>query len=117
MEFLNDLLDNHQGFLVATFAGVTSIIVAVITTWALRRKNAADAAKQLTEIALSLINPLQEEIDDLKKEQAYLEAEICKLKAENEMLHRWSQLLFSQVVESGDDPISFEQVQNWVKRE
>ena len=113
LEFINELLDAHQGFIVATLAGITSIIVAIITTWAMRRKNAADVASQLTDMALSLIEPLQEEIDALKKEQSHLDTEVVKLKAENALLHRWSQLLFSQVVELGSDPIPFAQVQKW----
>jgi len=115
LEFINELLDAHQGFIVATLAGITSIIVAIITTWAMRRKNAADVASQLTDIALSLIEPLQEEIDALKKEYTELQVEMGKLKSENALLHKWSQLLFSQVVESGGEPISFEQVRKWVK--
>ena len=102
-----------MGFETAIVVVVSPVVVAFITTWALRRKNAADVAKQLTDIAMSLIDPLQDEIDDLKKEQSHMEDEIALLKGENALLHRWSQLLFSQVVESGGDPISFEQVQAW----
>jgi len=115
MEFINDLLDNHQAFVTATLSGVTALVVAVITVWAVRRKNAADVAKQLTDIAMGLIEPLEEQVADLKKEQAHMEREIGQLKAENELLHKWSQLLFSQVVESGGEPISFEQVRKLVK--
>ena len=112
-DFLDELLNNHQGFVIATFAGITSLLVALITSFAMRKKTSADVAKQLTDIAMSLIDPLQEEVDGLKKDQRKLEDEIMKLKAENEVLHRWSQVLFSQVVESGGDPVSFEQVQKW----
>ena len=113
MDFLNHLADEHQAIVVIVLTGAVSVLVAGITTWALRKKNAADVAKQLTDIAMGLIDPLQEEIDELKKEQLHLDDEIALLKGENALLHRWSQLLFSQVVESGGEPISFEQVQEW----
>ena len=111
MEFLNELVDNHQGFLVATMSGITAIFVAMMTSWVARRRGKADTAKQLTDIALSLIQPMEEEIGDLKKELRHLDREVVKLKAENQMLHRWSQLLFSQVVELGSDPIPLSRAQ------
>jgi len=113
--FISELLDNHQGFVIATMSGITAVVVALVTSWVARRKDKADVAKQLTDIALSLIDPLQEEIDDLKKEQKLLDREVVKLKAENELLHRWSQLLFSQVVELGSDPIPFDRVQRMLE--
>lgn len=99
--------------IVSVVAAAGTVFAAWLTVRVGRRKVAADATQTLTGIALSLVEPLKAEIDELKKELDHMEREIGLLKRENEILHRWSQLLFSQVVESGGDPISFEQVQKW----
>ena len=106
-------MNDYLPLLIAAFSGVVSVVTAFLVTRASKKKVAADATATLTGIALSLVAPLKFEIDALKEELSGVEDEIKKLKVENEMLHRWSQLLFSQVVESGGDPISFEQVKKW----
>jgi len=92
------------------------VLVAWITIRVGKEKTEADAAETFTDIALSLVQPLKAEIDGLKKELIHMDKEIGLLKKENEILHRWSQLLFSQVVESGGDPIGFDQVQKWSEK-
>ena len=104
-------MNDYLPLLIAAFSGVVSVVTAFLVTRASKKKVAADATATLTGIALSLVEPLKFEIDALKEELSGVEDEIKKLKVENEILHRWSQLLFSQVVESGGEPISFDQAQ------
>jgi sensor domain CHASE-containing protein len=108
-------MNDYLPLLIAAISGVVSIITATLVVRASKKKVAADATATLTTIALSLVEPLKAEIDELKKEYKELEADVTNLKAENAILHRWSQLLFSQVVELGSDPIPFEQVKAWEK--
>jgi sensor domain CHASE-containing protein len=106
-------MNDYLPLLIAAISGAVSVLTALLVVRASKKRVAADATETLTNIALSLVAPLKAEIDELKKEYDELEDAVSKLKAENELLHRWSQLLFSQVVESGGEPIGFDQVQKW----
>jgi hypothetical protein len=71
----------------------------------------ADATETLTKISLSLVEPLQERIEVLEDHSEKQDQKIAALEKENRSLHRWSQVLFSQVMEAGKDPIPFETIQ------
>ena len=94
---------------------VAVVIAGVLTSWltvrASKKKDAAAATQTLTDIAMGLVTPLKEQISELQEEMVSLEKEVANLKKENKLLHRWAQLLYSQVLEAGHDPISFERVQ------
>lgn len=98
-------MGNYVPVLVA--AGV-SIVTALVTVLASRPKVRADVTKTLTDISLSLVEPQAARIDVLQTKVAELTCDIKKLYEENRSLHKWSQLLFSQVIEHGGDPISFD---------
>lgn len=91
-------------------AAIAAIVGSWITVRAGRKKNDADAAKTLTDIAMGFVNPLQNSIQEMKKEMARMERKIKRLEDENALLHKWSQLLFTQVIEAGHDPITFDRV-------
>jgi len=97
--------------IVSIVAALGTVLVAYLTVRAGKRKTAAEATQTLTDIAMGLVTPLKEQIDELTEELHNVEAEVSALKKENKLLHRWAQLLYSQVLESGHDPISFERVQ------
>ena len=99
--------------LVSLIAAAATVGVSWLTVRVGKQKQEADAAETFTDIALSLITPLTERICVLEETVLEQTKEIELLKKENQILHRWSQLLFSQVVESGVEPISFEQVKKW----
>jgi hypothetical protein len=101
--------------IVSVVAALAAIIGSILTVRAGKKKTEAEAAETLTNVALSLIHPLEETINDLKAAVALQGKEIELLKRENKLLHRWSQLLYSQVVEAGHDPIPFEKVQRMGK--
>ena len=86
-------------------------LVTWLTIRASRPKVKADASDTLTKISLSLVEPLQERITTLETHMEEQDKKIDALEAENKSLHRWSQVLFSQVVEAGADPIPFETIQ------
>lgn len=91
--------------LVALIAGPLAVLVTVYFS---RDKVRADASKTLTDISLSLIEPQKRRIGDLERKIMDMEKQIGQLEAENEALHTWAQLLFTQVVEAGDTPIPFD---------
>lgn len=97
-------------WLIPAIAGIVAAATSWLTVRASRKKTAADASEVLTGIAVGLVTPLEEQVDKLQKELCDLEQEVKALKKENKLLHRWAQLLYSQVLETGNDPISFERV-------
>jgi hypothetical protein len=111
-------MDNSAAWVVAVLAPLLSFLAAYLTIRANRDKVSAEANHVMVDTATSLIRPLKQELDELRRKVgaqattiASLEAKVAELRHENSLLHRWSQLLFSQVVESGVlDPIPFEQV-------
>lgn len=94
--------------LVALIAGPVTAWV----TWKLAQKKVPeDTAETLTDIAMSLINPLKAEIAELREQAvdrdntiAEQSREIAKLKEHNLALERWAQLLWTRTVESGHTP-------------
>ena len=90
---------------------IASPFVAWITVRASRPKVKADATRVLTDVSLSLLAPLQERIDLLEEHAEKNEMRISFLERENKTLHRWAQVLFSQVLEAGKEPIPFETIQ------
>lgn len=96
--------------IVALIAAAGGIVGTWLTGRSQRTKNDADATSVLTGIALQLVRPLQDKLDSLQEEMDRMERKIRRLEEENALLHKWAQMLFSQVVETGNDPISFERV-------
>lgn len=87
--------------LVALIAGPVTAWV----TWKLAQKKVPeDTAQTLTDIAMSLIDPLKAEIEELKREAVLRDREIAKLKEHNVALERWAQLLWTRSVETGHTP-------------
>ena len=101
--------------LISVIAALATVGASWLTVRVGRKKADADAVETLTDVALSLVKPLKVEIEILKEKQAELMKKIVPLEEENAILHRWSQLLFSQVVEAGQEPIPFSQVKYWEK--
>ena len=97
--------------IVSVVAALGTVLVAFLTVRAGKKKTAAEATATITDTAMSLLAPLNARIDELETHQAKLEKEVANLKKENKLLHRWAQLLYSQVVEAGADPYPFE----WVR--
>ena len=103
--------------LVATVVAVGGIVGSWLTVRSGKEKNSAEATSVLTEIAMSLVEPLQVKQREMEAELARMERKIVLLERENALLHKWAQLLFSQVIEAGSDPISFERVERLEARE
>jgi hypothetical protein len=101
---------DHIEVLIAAAAVVISPIVAWITIRMTRPKLRAEASEVLTDVSLSLIEPLRARIAELENRDVEKGCRIDSLERENRVLHRWAQVLFSQVVESGNTPISFEEI-------
>jgi hypothetical protein len=102
-------------------------LVTYITIRAARPKVQADASDTLNRISLSLVEPLEKKIAKQAREnKARIEAlevhsgeqdvKIAALERENKELHTWAQILHSQVVEGGGDPIGFDTVQKMGKK-
>ena len=98
-------------YLPVIVALIASPLVAWITVRASRPKVKADATRVLTDVSLSLVEPLQERIVQLEEREDKNELRISFLERENRVLHRWAQILFTQVIEAGGIPVSFEHVQ------
>lgn len=100
----------YVAVLISFITAAATIVGAYLTVRAARRKNEADATDTLTKIALSLVEPLQTKLAEMQTELQRVEGEVDALKKENAQLHKWAQLLFSQVVEHGGEPYSFDWV-------
>lgn len=98
--------------IVAVVVAVGGIFGTWITARSQRQKTDADATSVLTSVALQLIEPLQLRVSEMEAEIGRMERKILNLEKENALLHKWAQLLYTQVVETGHDPISFERVRN-----
>ena len=96
--------------IVAIVAAVGAVIGSWLTSRVQKSKADAEATSVLTGIALQLVKPLQGKMEEMQAELDRMERKIRRLEEENALLHKWAQLLFSQVLEAGQDPISFERV-------
>lgn len=83
--------------------GIAGVLVGSLVSWLFQRgKNKADITKVITDTAMSLIQPLKAELEDLKRE-------VKRLKAENADLKDWAEALVCQIKELGKEPIAFKQ--------
>lgn len=95
---------------------VTLLIGAgtVAGSWAavkVSRRNAQTSETVgVTEAALMLVDPLKQEIEDLRERVEHLEIENKRGEQERQQLHRWALALTGQLHGAGIDPISFEQI-------
>lgn len=96
--------------IVAAVAATGGIVGTWLTGRTQRAKTDAEATSVLTNIALKLVEPLQDKLSEMEGEITRMERKIMRLEHENALLHRWSQLLFTQVIEAGHDPYTFEYV-------
>jgi hypothetical protein len=111
-------MDNSIAIALALAAPFLSFLAAYLTIRSNREKVSAEANRVMVKTAMGLIDPLRAELEELRgklRVQAdtivRLQEKVAELQHENSLLHKWSQLLFSQVVESGVmNPIPFEQV-------
>ncbi len=97
-------------YIPVVIALIASPLVAWITVRASRPKVKADATQVLTDVSLSLLEPLQERIEELERHATRNEQRIGELERENRALHRWAQILFTQVIEHGGEPVTFDYV-------
>lgn len=94
--------------LAAFLTALTGIAVGLKT----RNKIQADSTKTLTDVALSLVEPLKKQIDDMEKEMGecktelrILYCEVDTLKRENEKFKAGISLLMNQLKANGLNPI------------
>ena len=106
-------MSEYIPIIIALIAGP---VVAYITARLSRPKVRADAALSeaeassvYTETALKLIEPLKRQIEELQRDLALVRAELSELRDENNALHRWAKLLYTQVIEAGETPYTFEE--------
>ena len=97
-------------YVLVIIAAAVSLATALITVAASRPEVRADVTQTLTDISLSLIQPQADRIDALNVKVTELTGQVCRLETENRGLHKWSQILFSQVVEHGGNPVPFKEV-------
>jgi hypothetical protein len=89
--------------LIGLGAGVLS---AIVTSLAMRRRNAADASKAITEAAVALVGPLEDRIATMEKELKKLRP----LEHRVEELRAGVQRLIDQIRCLGHEPV-------WVPRD
>jgi hypothetical protein len=107
-------MNPYVGIVISIVTALATVGAAWLTVRAGKKKTETEATQTLTQIALSLVEPLKAEMEELRIEMVVLETEIDALKKENLLLHRWAQLLFTQVSDLGQDPIRFDEVrQKW----
>lgn len=103
--------------IIASVAAIGGIFGTWLTGRMQQAKTDAEATSVLTGIALQLVQPLQVKMEEMQREIQRMERKIVRLEEENALLHKWAQLLFSQVLETGQDPIPFERVQYLNKKD
>lgn len=110
-------------YLAAVIAGVISVAGIFVNRWFSRRQDTADAtekeanaAEKITDTAIKLMEPMKQEIAELKRKQQDAEVqrmaderEIQQLKEKIEAVERWAKLLYVQVIEAGLTPMTFEE--------
>jgi len=84
-------------------APVTTIIANHFT----RPKIKADISAQYNEMALQLVTPQKQRIDDLEAQMLYNTLE-CQKRID--VIEKWSKLLYAQIVEAGGVPVELEHV-------
>lgn len=120
-------VDTATIYVPALIAAAVSIGGILVNRWFSKRQDTADAEKKEAEAekikadtAMILIQPLKdsiaelrEELEDVKthaKEQAMADEErIEELTERVEAVERWAHLLFTQVLEAGVTPFTFEE--------
>lgn len=78
---------------------VPAIIAAFLVWWGAREKNDADATKVIKDTAVELINPLREQMDELREENAGLRRDL------NRAFNRIGKLE-RQIREAGMEPVN-----------
>ncbi len=93
---------------------VLVLLGAPLVTWltirASRPKIQAESTEILNRVSTKLVLRLETRLEKMEKHQAEQDSEIAALKRENVTLHRWAQVLFTQVVEAGGEPVIFETI-------
>lgn len=94
-----------------TFVGTLLVGgVAVYTARALRRKYDGEGAASLSAAVADLIGPLRKELHEVRVELEAEKKARQELTREVRLIEQWAKLLFTQVLESGGEPIPFERV-------
>jgi len=94
--------------LVALIGFLGSAAVGSLVTWALqRRKEKVDITDQITETALSLLQPLKDRVSELEGTISRLNHRIVDLEAMNSDLEDWAERLTCQVKEAHLEPAKF----------
>lgn len=92
-------MNEYIPILVALIAGPVTVFV---TTRLSKRRVEADNAKTVTDIAMSLIEPLKAEIDELK-------AALRASENEKHLLMQWAATLVEHLVKVGERPQTFDE--------
>lgn len=112
-----------ESYVTIILAGLLAIAGTVVANWLGRRKMSAEAedseasaAERFTRIAISMIEPLEDQVVELNKTVASLresrtvdEKKIQELEGRLEAVEAWARLLFAQVIEAGKTPMTFEE--------
>ena len=64
---------DYASFIVPVIAAFAAIVTSWLTVRAGRKKASAEATQTLTDIAMGLVTPLKQQIDELQEELASLE--------------------------------------------
>ena len=98
--------------------GIATVVVssiASLVTYASvrvsRRDQKVDEAATITDLAMSLVEPLKASIAELQQRDEQRHAEVVALRNEVQLLHRWAQALRSQLVGAKIEPIGFDEIQ------
>lgn len=94
-------MNDYIPVLIALIAGPA---VAVVTAVLSRPKVRSDATKTLTDISLSLVRPQMERIETLERKYADLDIKYRRME-------RWVHALAAQVIETGNTPVRWEDIQ------
>ena len=85
---------------------VTGPIVALITVWAMRRKNDAEAADKVVNSALRVLDEYQANYLTLKEQHTQLETQYVELTKERDKLRLIVSILKRQISLIGFDPLA-----------
>lgn len=89
-------------FLAVVFGGLITAIGAFLIN---RRKSKAETTQILADVAVGLIQPLKDEITELRGEVKELRARVATLETLNTELRKGVKLLTEQVRELGAEPV------------